>query len=209
MAEILAFGDSNTWGFVPGSKDYSRYPEDVRWTGLLQKKISKASVIEEGLCGRTTIFEDSYRPGRKGVSSLATILKNHTSLGAVVLMLGTNDCKSIYKASAQVIGNGIEECLKEIEKVVPAEKILLVSPIFLGEDVWREDKDPEFEKSSIAVSHELKDVYRSIAKKHGNAFLAASDYADADPADNEHLNEKGHRAFAGAVYEKLLLMDAV
>jgi lysophospholipase L1-like esterase len=166
-------------------------------------------VIEEGLCGRTTIFEDSYRPGRKGVSSLPSILKNHTSLGAVVLMLGTNDCKSIYKASAKEIGQGIEECLKEIEKVVPAEKILLVSPIFLGEDVWREDKDPEFEKSSIAVSHELKDVYRSIAKKHGNAFLAASDYADADPADNEHLNEKGHRAFAGAVYEKLLLMDAV
>ena len=207
--KILFYGDSNTWGLIPGSYPQKRYPWETRWTGLLQESLPDVRVIEEGLCGRTTIFEDSYRPGRKGVSSLATILKNHTSLGAVVLMLGTNDCKSIYRASAQVIGNGIEECLKEIEKVVPAEKILLVSPIFLGEDVWREDKDPEFEKSSIAVSHELKDVYRSIAKKHGNAFLAASDYADADPADNEHLNEKGHRAFAGAVYEKLLLMDAV
>ena len=33
--------------------------------------------------------------------------------------------------------------------------------------------------------------------------IAASDYTEADNADNEHMNIDGHRAFAEAVYEKL------
>ena len=64
MKRILAYGDSNTWGFDPvtwGSvpRTLERYPEDIRWTGLLQKALGKdAPVLEEGLCGRTTAFDD-------------------------------------------------------------------------------------------------------------------------------------------------------
>ena len=36
MKTIVAFGDSNTWGLVPKSEPHERYPEDVRWTGVLQ-----------------------------------------------------------------------------------------------------------------------------------------------------------------------------
>ena len=38
MKSILAFGDSNTWGFVPGTRQMERFPWEVRWTGILQKK---------------------------------------------------------------------------------------------------------------------------------------------------------------------------
>lgn len=46
MKRILAYGDSNTWGFDPvtwGSVPMTleRYPEDIRWTGLLQKSPRK------------------------------------------------------------------------------------------------------------------------------------------------------------------------
>ena len=70
MKRILAFGDSNTWGLIPGTKPFERYSEDIRWTGILQKKLPDAKIIEEGLCGRTTIFEDRFRPGRKGIDTL-------------------------------------------------------------------------------------------------------------------------------------------
>jgi len=117
-------------------------------------------------------------------------------------MLGTNDCKSIYGASSYMIGKGIELCLDEIEKFVSPDRILLISPIHLGQDVWRPDKDPEFNKHSVEISYELKDVYKEIAQRRGTQFLAASDLAKPDDADNEHLNEKGHQILAEAIYEK-------
>ena len=44
---IMCFGDSNTWGANPS--DGSRYPEDVRWTGVLQQTLGEGyQVIEEG-----------------------------------------------------------------------------------------------------------------------------------------------------------------
>ena len=207
MKSILAYGDSNTWGLIPGSS--GRFPWEVRWTGVLQRRCRNVQVIEEGLCGRTTAFEDALRPGRKGYTALPLILESHAPLDAAVLMLGTNDCKPVYGAGAYAIGKGIGLCLDELEKYLPAERILLVSPIDLGENVWRPEKDPEFCRGSVAVSRALKSVYRQIASERGTAFLAASDYAVADDADNEHLNRNGHAAFAAAVHEKLEEMGVV
>jgi lysophospholipase L1-like esterase len=44
------------------------------------------------------------------------ILKRNNPLDAVILMLGTNDCKSAFHASPEKIGKGIELCLDEIEE---------------------------------------------------------------------------------------------
>ena len=49
---IVCFGDSNTWGYDPGTAE--RFPEDVRWTGLLAQALGENYwVIEEGQNGRT------------------------------------------------------------------------------------------------------------------------------------------------------------
>ena len=73
----------------------------------------------------------------------------------------------------------------------------------LGEDVWRPEKDPEFNGNSVVTSKELKQVYQDIAKRRGTAFLAASDVVTASTIDDEHMDEEGHRIFAEAVYKKL------
>ena len=52
---ILCYGDSNTWGYIPGVG--TRYKKEERWTGILES-LTKAEVIEEGMCGRTTVFGD-------------------------------------------------------------------------------------------------------------------------------------------------------
>ena len=169
----------------------------------MQEKLEDARVVEEGLCGRTTVFEDQHRPGRKGVDTLDVLMESHYPVDSVILMLGTNDCKSVYHASERVIGEGIEECLKVLEKYLLPENIILVSPLALGDDVWMPNKDPEFDKKSVVVSKHLKDVYGSVAKRHGVKFLAAADYVKASPVDNEHMDVESHRRFANVVFEKI------
>ena len=202
MKQILCFGDSNTYGLIPATKD--RYDWNTRWTGILSKKIEKNGyrVVEEGLCGRTTIFEDATRKGRKGADLLPIILETHKPIDTVVLMLGTNDCKTAYGATAEKIGSGIELLIKQIKDSDPDINIILVSPIELGEGVWEEGFDTEFNENSVEVSKQLPEVYRKIAERYDTDFVAASDYARPSSEDREHLNEFGHRKLAEAIYNQ-------
>ena len=198
MKQILCFGDSNTYGYKPDKS--GRFPWGVRWTSILAEKFGRdVNVIEEGLCGRTTIFDDVFRVGRKGSESFPAILESHTPLDLIIIMLGTNDCKTYNHASADRIGKGIEKLIQQIRKADPAIDILLVSPIELGEDVWKPGFDPEFDQHSVKVSKELKQTYLKIAWKYGCDFLAASDVAKPSKADMEHMNEKGHKNLAKAI----------
>ena len=201
MKQILAFGDSNTWGLIPGTGE--RYPEHIRWTGILRKAVAKMgyTVLEDGVCGRTTVFRDPFRSGRKGVDSLAQYKTE--SLSAAVLMIGTNDCKTVFRASPEQIGSGLEQCLDCLEELVPPERILVVSPLLLGRNVWLPEKDPAFDRQSVKTCAALKDVYARIAAKRGSPFLAASDHAAACHVDEEHLNAEGHEKLAAALLDKL------
>lgn len=203
MKRILCFGDSNTYGYIP--EGTGRYGADIRWTGRLQKKLtSEAVIIEEGLCGRTTVFQDELRPGRRGVEILPVLLESHNPLDLVIVMLGTNDCKTVYGASAEVIGKGIEKIVRQIKSIAPQAEILLISPILLGENVWKPEYDPEFSIESVQVSKKLKAVYKKIAEKNNCMFLAASDIAQPSEVDQEHLDAKGHEELANGIYERII-----
>ena len=202
MKQILAFGDSNTWGLVPGTG--ARYPEHIRWTGILRKAVAPLGfhLLEDGVCGRTTVFEDPDRPGRKGLDSVSRY-SGMEELSAVILMLGTNDCKKVFRASPEQIGNGLEQCIARFETLLPPERILVVSPVLLGPDVWRPEKDPAFDRLSVGTCAALRDVYTGIVSRRGCAFLAASDHASVSHLDEEHMNAEGHERLAAAILEKL------
>ena len=208
MKQILCFGDSNTFGYIPGNGQ--RYPWGVRWTSILNEKLGLENyrVIEAGLCGRTTIFEDPLRDGRRGVDILPTVLETHAPVDLVVLMLGTNDCKSVYGATAEIIGKGISNLIAQIRAYAKTSKILLISPIHLGEQVWKKEYDPEFSPASIEVSKGLAGVYQRIARKEQADFLDASVYASPSSIDQEHLTEEGHRLLAGAILQKIREIEA-
>lgn len=124
---ILCFGDSNTWGLIAGTKE--RYPWGIRWTSLLQEKLPFPDyrVIEEGLCGRTTVFEDPCHKGISGEKALPILLNSHKPLSQIVLMLGTNDCKKNYHATVDEICAGVQKLIDQIRRITPDCPVLLVS----------------------------------------------------------------------------------
>lgn len=87
------------------------------------------------------------------------LLETHKPIDTVVLMLGTNDCKTAYGATAEKIGSGIELLIKQIKDSDPDINIILVSPIELGEGVGEEGFDIEFNENSV-MSKQLPEVYR-------------------------------------------------
>lgn len=205
MRQLLCYGDSNTWGLIPGTHD--RYPYEVRWTGILQEKLSEYDirVVEEGLCGRTTVFDDAYRENRNGLKTLPFVLETHSPLYGAVIMLGTNDCKTHFNVNAYQIRKGLEKCVDTLLKVLPADKILVVSPIHLGPDVWKAEFDPEFNQRSVETSKQMHHEYEILAKQKGLRILAASEYAEPSATDQEHLTREGHKALAQAIFNELAL----
>ena len=199
MKQILCFGDSNTYGLIPGTKD--RYDWDTRWSGRIGQRLWEdgCRIVEEGLCGRTTVFDDPLRDGRRGTELLSVILETHKPVDVVVLMLGTNDCKAAYETTPEKIGVGIERLLDQIRREREDLPVLLISPIHLGAEVEKYDR--EFDRRSVEVSKGLKKVYEQIAKRRGIAFLAASDVALPGEKDQEHMTREGHAALAEAVFE--------
>ena len=132
------------------------------------------------------------------------MLESHGPVDTVVLMLGTNDCKTVYNASPRLIARGAEILLKQIRANNENAKILLLSPIYLGEKVWKEEYDPEFDEKSVLTSKELKAVFKKLAEEFDCMFLAASDVAKPSELDQEHMDAKSHELLAGAIYEKLV-----
>ncbi len=82
-----------------------------------QKKLgTNDRIIEEGLCGRTTVFSDELREGRRGLDTIGILLESHAPVNLLILMLGTNDCKTRYNASAGTIAKGLEQVITKAQK---------------------------------------------------------------------------------------------
>ena len=191
METVLCFGDSNTYGYQPETK--KRYDETTRWTCLLQQAIQPYGwrVVEEGLCGRTTNLNGIRRENRNGSAVLPMLLESHAPLDAVILMLGTNDCKTQFHATPESIGAGIEALIAQVRAFDEQLPILLVSPIHLAADIA--EKDPAFSADSVPISYALKSIYAAIAEREHCMFFAASDYVEPSDADGEHLDAEGHQ----------------
>lgn len=203
---ILCYGDSNTWGAEPGPKD--RYPEEVRWTGILQQLLGEEyAVIEEGYNGRTTVWDDPVEGRLSGLTYFIPCLESHSPLDVIIICLGVNDLKPRFGASAMTIAASLEKYF-DVLKYAPLHgrepKVLIVSPAYVSpayknnhfmHGIFGEDAD---ERSKL-----LAPEYQAVAKEQGAWFLDAAQYAEADPADGIHLDEASHRRLAEAIAEKV------
>jgi len=199
---ILCYGDSNTWGF--NAETGGRYPRNVRWTGILQELLgSKAFIIEEGLNGRTTVFDDVFQWShtRSGKDYLPTCLMSHRPLDIVIIMLGTNDMKSCFNKSAWDIGRGMETLVDQIRGVMAEDcpDIIIISPPKLAKI---SDYAPQF----IGAQEKIKNLaaeYKKVAEAKKVGFINITDMLSAGDVDGIHIDEGGHRILAEKLYSYL------
>ena len=201
MKNILCFGDSNTWGFIPGTA-MERYPRHIRWPGQLQAMLGdKAHIIEEGLCGRTTAFDDPCFADRNGATHLPMLLDTHAPLDLLIIMLGTNDLKHYFGFNAFDIAIGAGYLIDLAQAKMPDLAILLVAPPEAVESPapfgHKFDNAPELSKG-------LAEAYLEIAEEKDIAFFDAASVVKCPDTDGVHMDDKNHQQLAIALAHKVV-----
>jgi len=205
MKNILCYGDSNTYGLKPGMT--GRYTRDIRWTGLLQKLLGDGYyVIEEGLGGRTTVWDDPIEEHKNGKAYLLPCLDSHKPLDLVVIMLGTNDLKKRFSLPVCDIAWGMENLIKTILKsesdnAGSAPQILLIAPVPIT-NVGNRDWCLMF-GDGMENSNFLAGEYEQVAKRNAIHFLNPGKSVEVGPEDGLHYTRAGHRKMAELVAQKV------
>jgi len=200
MKTILCYGDSNTYGYNPHTG--GRFSNDERWTGVLSKLLGEDyHLVEEGLNGRTVNYTDEEEPYKNGSESLKLILGSHRPLDIVVMMLGTNDLKFFYHRSIEDISEGMTEMVKETKEFLKLKqgyepKIILCSPIPIGEQVLTSVFSCEMDKDSIEKSKSFSKYYGQIAKNENCIFFDANTMFEPSCEDCMHMSKETHKEFA-------------
>ncbi len=89
MKTIVCYGDSNTWGhkslpYRESTPSLLRFGADERWTGILQARLGAGyRVEEEGLNGRTTMFDDPLCDCRNGLKCIDYVMTTKYPVPAI------------------------------------------------------------------------------------------------------------------------------
>jgi lysophospholipase L1-like esterase len=201
---ILCYGDSNTWGAIPGNYR-QRYDASIRWPTVLGQILGeKTTIIEEGLSGRTTVVDDAFEEGRNGKTYLLPCLRSHRPLDVVILMLGTNDLKARFYFGAYDIGRGMALLATMIQQSAcgPAggsPQVLLVCPPPIGPLGSYAAEMTGGEAKSLA----LAEYYRQHAAALNCHFIDAGRVITSSPIDGVHFDAASHRRLAEVLAEYL------
>ena len=203
MKRILCFGDSNTWGWDPETA--GRLGPDVRWPGVMAKALGDGFVvIEEGLNGRTTAFDDPTYDYRNGRHYLVPCLESHRPLDLVIVYLGVNDLKARFGLSPVDIADGAALLLRLIRAsdagiAGAPPPVLLVAPPPVG----RLSAFAELFAGAEEKSRRLAPAYRRVADAAGCAFLDAGSVIVSSDIDGIHLEASEHAKLGKAMAEKV------
>ena len=208
MPTLLTFGDSNTHGTRPilAEGDYGRFDAKARWPCVAKGALGdKWLLVEEGLPGRTTCFEDPIMGSfMNGWTGLKIALSTHGPIDLLTIMLGTNDCKALFGNSARDILGGISGLLAiaqnaELQSRHGGYKTVLIAPppivvtgifstSFYGAD---------------RLSEQLSDLYSEIATLWGIEFFDAGDVIATSPVDGVHFEKEAHQTLGTALAKKI------
>lgn len=202
---ILCFGDSNTHGYNP--KDGTRFDKNTRWTGRLQKLLGEEYyVIEEGLSGRTTVFNDPIHEGLSGLEYIYPCLKTHEPVDLLIIMLGTNDTKERFGATSEVISIGLSRLIKKVQNTKEAFRnnnpnILIVAPLPIRREIENVECYATMGKECSKKSYGIIPLYKNVAKELGCHYFDPSPYTICSDYDYMHLDEKAHEILANELSE--------
>jgi len=203
IKRILCYGDSNTWGYDPVTQD--RFDEHTRWPRVLGHTLGHGyEVIEEGLGGRTTVWDDPIEGYKNGREYLIPCLESHRPLDVVVLLLGTNDLKKRFSLAAYDIAQGVAALVRVIQSSQAgrhgaAPQVVLLAP----PPVAALTEYAEMFEGAEAKSRKLAAHYAGVAATGGCAFFDTAEVIVSSPLDGIHWERDGHRTLGTAVAGKI------
>jgi lysophospholipase L1-like esterase len=202
MHSILCYGDSNTWGCPPYAsitQAPDRIPHARRWPNVMGHALpNQAWIVEEGLSGRTTVFDDpiegKHKNGERGIISA---IETHAPLDLVIMMLGTNDFKEQFRATSFTSARGMLTLVQAIRGhfalASKGVEILIVTPPSITHAAepatWKESADR-------AVDHAY--YLAQVAERTG-CFHFDSNSVVKVGADGVHIDATAHEALGRAL----------
>ena len=197
----MCYGDSNTWGAIPNG---GRYDVDVRWPGVMRQRLGDDYwVVEEGLNGRTTVFEDPIEEDRCGKTFLPVALMTHQPLDLVIIKLGTNDLKRRFNQTAYTISKGAGLLVEKIQSRADtgvngqAPQVLLVCPA----PVFEVPPLLEMFAGAQEKSKQLAGYFQQRAEELGCHYMNAGEIITSSMIDGIHLEAEQHRLLGEAFAE--------
>jgi lysophospholipase L1-like esterase len=208
LKNVLCYGDSNTWGCIPIEKPTAaprRFERPLRWPGVLARELGDEYwIVEEGLNGRTTIWDDELEPHRNGRDLLAPALLTHQPLDVVIVMLGTNDLKRRIGVSAPEIAEGAGALADIVSSSDcgpdgrPPE-VLVVCPPPVGRlELFADDFD-----GAAGKSPELARCFDAMARARSIPFFDAGAVVSSSDVDGIHLDEPAHARLGVALADRV------
>ena len=184
--QVLCFGNSNTYGYDPRSYLGDRYPETVRWTGILNSAFGRR-ILNHGENGRQI-------PHTAGALADAAALVSRTRPAVLAVMLGTNDLLMNPGFTARDAAGRMEILLGRLLRAAgPETRVLLVAPPPLRPGAWvGEDR-------LLVQSARLGGCYLALARQLSVSFADAGGWGVSLTFDGVHFTPEGHQAFAAGI----------
>lgn len=213
MKHILIYGDSLSWGIIPGTR--KRLNFDSRWPGVFEAacnaRNARVRVLENCLNGRRTAWQDPLKDGRDGSQGLAQVIEMHSPLSLVIFMLGTNDFQRSHQNDAFLSSQGIAKLINilriaPIEPGMPQPEILVIAP-------------PSFEKACGTMAEKFADAHlksrgltaalEQVCAELEVHFFDANRVVSCSAIDGVHLDADQHALLGLAVADYVLSVEII
>lgn len=174
---IIAFGDSNTYGYDPRGYLGGRYDAYDRWVDIL--------ATETGWMVR------NLGENGRGIPAKAPDFLADADL--LIVMLGINDLLQGRNPEEAVLR--LESFLSDL--ILARDKVLLIAPPPMALGAWVSNEQ------LVAASKRYAQLCKELAKRMGVRFADAGAWGVSPAYDGVHFTEQGHRAFAAGLLEEL------
>ncbi|MGB0370952.1 MAG: GDSL-type esterase/lipase family protein [Opitutales bacterium] len=212
---ILAFGDSNTWGWKPDGSG-TRFSDDERWAGVLQERLGEEyAVIVDGLVAcRTNIdgldagpIDGSFLNGAK---TLPAALARNAPLDLLIIFLGTND----VQLGAERAANEVASAVGELVDLAKGAESLLHSSYSAPREVWVVVPPPLGDLAGTPLealfspgyeaSQQFEAAFQNLSNERGiRIFSFEALEGLATGADGIHLTLEAHKFLGNHIADTL------
>jgi lysophospholipase L1-like esterase len=195
---IFTLGDSN--GALP-----------FGWVNQLKKIRPDDTIFDISISGNTIGFNNNGRTSLNTLSNIGSYMEKACNklgrIDMIILMLGTNDCKAVFKDSLSFVPDNMRKLIQEIKFKSKLNKsksaIFIVSPPPFGPDEMLEEKYKGGMERVTKLNEQLARIAREENVYFINTFQILFPVFKNLTIDGVHLNADGQKMIALIIQENL------